>query len=339
MAEKQGQALLQEIALPSIAGIRIGHAQDEKGASGCTVVICEEGAVAALEVRGGGPASRESELLHSSANTKRIHAVLLSGGSAFGLDAAGGVMRYLAERDIGYSTRITKVPLVCQSSLFDLGVGDLYSRPDADMAYAACVDAEQNNPAVGCVGVGTGSSVGKLCGMARAMKSGVGMYALQLGELQVGALAVVNAVGDVFDPDTHIKLAGMLDENGDGFADSEDELYRSYYAVSNMFLGANSSPEHENTTLVVVVCNAKLDRYELGKVASMAHNGLARCIHPVHTSADGDSIYALSTTKVAAGVDVVGTLAARVTACAVRNAVLSAHSCYGLKAAADMADV
>lgn len=206
---------MQEISIMDFENLKIGQAENAAAGTGCTVLLLgQEGAPAGLDVRGGGPASRESELLKPTAAASVIHAILLSGGSAFGLDAAGGVMRYLEEHNIGFDVGVTKVPLVCQSCLFDLTVGDPMVRPDADLAYKACQNAEQGNYRDGCFGAGTGATVGKLLGMEYCMKSGIGSYAVQVGELKVGALVAVNALGDIYDWKTGRKVAGLLAEDG-----------------------------------------------------------------------------------------------------------------------------
>ena len=279
-------------------------------------------------MRGGGPASRESELLKPTAAADSVHAVLLSGGSAFGLDAAGGVMKYLEERDVGFDVGITKVPLVCESCLFDLTVGDKDIRPDKEMGYAACVNAEAGNYRDGSVGAGVGATVGKLYGMDYCMKSGIGSYAVQTGELQVGAIVAVNALGDIFDYKTGKKIAGLLNEEKNGFRSTTDEMLKNYSVKENKFVG--------NTTIGVVITNARFNKTELNKIASMTHNGYARSIDPVHTSADGDSIYAMSVGEVSADMDMVGTLAARVMAEAIVKAVKNAESMYGYKSAKDL---
>lgn len=319
---------MREIGIMEVGGFRVGHAQNREAATGCTVLLCDQMSPAGLDVRGGGPASRESQLLSPVAQADAINAVLLSGGSAFGLDAAGGVQRYLEERGIGFDVGVTKVPLVCQSCLFDLGAADFKIRPDQAMGYEACVNAEGGNYRDGNVGAGTGCTVGKLHGMEYSMKSGIGSYAVQLGELKVGAIVAVNALGDVFDWRTGEKLAGMLDSEKTGFLDSEEELFKSFEAVENRFV--------ENTTIGAVITNGRFDKARLGKIAGMAHDGYARAIRPVHTTADGDSIYAVSTGTVEADLDMVGALAARVMAEAIRRAVLSAKAAYGYPAAGDL---
>ncbi len=322
---------LQEIKLKEIGDFKIGHAQDREAATGCTVLFFEQGAAAGLDVRGGGPASRESELLKPLAAADAIHAILLSGGSAFGLDAAGGVMQYLEEHGIGLDMGVTKVPLVCQSGLFDLTVADFNVRPDKAMGYAACQAADRGEYEDGNVGVGTGATVGKLRGMEFCMKSGVGSYAVQVGDLKVGAVVAVNAVGDVFDYETGQKVAGLLAENGEHpvLAPAADDCLLAGYEAA---AGAGIA----NTTIGVVLTNAGFAKAQLCKIAAVAQDGCARSIRPVHTSMDGDSIYAVSLGDVAADKDVVATLAARVTSKAILAAVQGAHSAYGIPGAADM---
>lgn len=306
------------IPLNTIAGFRIGHAQDTTGMTGCTVILAETDMAAAVDVRGGGPASRETELLSPVAACERIHAVLLSGGSAFGLRAADGVMRYLEERGQGFDTGFANVPLVCASCLYDLEIGDASARPDADMGYRACLNASRDHGECGNIGAGTGCTVGKLNGTATMMKSGLGWYAVRTGDVMVGAVVAVNALGDIFDIDNGKKLAGMLSSDKSRFDDSETALIRTCTRrADNLFTG--------NTTIGCILTNAAFDKTRLKKIAAMAHNGLARTIRPVHTSADGDSIYALSSGNVRANLDAVGTLAAHVMGKAVNVAVLSAH--------------
>ena len=317
---------MREIAITDFERLKIGQAENEQAGTGCTVLLLgEEGSPAGLDVRGGGPASRESELLKPMAAAGVIHAILLSGGSAFGLDAAGGVMRYLEERNIGFDVGVTKVPLVCQSCLFDLTVGDAHVRPDAAMAYAACRNAEQGNYRDGNYGAGTGATVGKIRGMERCMKSGIGSYAVQLGELKVGALVAVNALGDIYDWRNGQKVAGLLAEDGRTFADGETEAWGRLAVQENKFVG--------NTTLGVVLTNARFDKSRLCKIAGMAQDGYARAIRPVHTTADGDSIYAVSLGDVPADQDAVGALGARVMAQAILQAVKAAVPAYGFPAA------
>lgn len=320
---------MKEISIKDFRNIQIGQAENVQAGTGCTVFLLgREGASVGLDVRGGGPASRESELLKPLATAQVIHAILLAGGSAFGLDAAGGVMRYLEERGIGVDVGVTRVPLVCQSDLFDLTVADAHTRPDAAMAYEACVNAETGNYRDGNHGAGTGATVGKLLGMEHCMKSGIGSYAVQVENLQVGAVVAVNAVGDVYDYENGRKIAGLLAADGKTFLDSELEALQAIEAQAEKFVG--------NTTLGVILTNARLDKAHLCKIAGMAHDGYARAIRPVHTSMDGDSIYAVSLGDVPADMDVVGTLAARVMAKAIVRAVQAAEPAYGLPSAGEI---
>lgn len=320
---------MKEISIKDFRNIQIGQAENVQAGTGCTVFLLgREGASVGLDVRGGGPASRESELLKPLAAAQVIHAILLAGGSAFGLDAAGGVMRYLEERGIGVDVGVTRVPLVCQSDLFDLTVADAHTRPDAAMAYEACVNAETGNYRDGNHGAGTGATVGKLLGMEHCMKSGIGSYAVQVGNLQVGAVVAVNAVGDVYDYENGRKIAGLLAADGKTFLDSELAALQAIEAQAEKFVG--------NTTLGVILTNARLDKAHLCKIAGMAHDGYARAIRPVHTSMDGDSIYAVSLGDLPADMDVVGTLAARVMAKAIVRAVQAAEPAYGLPSAGEI---
>lgn len=312
---------MKEIGIMEVGGFRVGHAQNFEAATGCTVILCDRMSPAGLDVRGGGPASRESQILSPVAAAEGINAVLLAGGSAFGLDAAGGVQRYLEERDIGFDVGVTKVPLVSQSGLFDLNVGRKDVRPTAEMAYAACENASYEAPELGNVGAGTGCSVGKYRGMDRAMKSGFGTCAVQAGNLKVGALVAVNALGDVYGPEGK-PVAGLLNEEKTGLSCTLEEMFSDVTLAENLFAG--------NTTLGVVVTNARFQKTQLCKIAGMTHNGYARAIRPVHTTVDGDSIYALSVGDAPGDVNVVGALAAKAMEMAILRAVRAAKSAYGL---------
>ena len=308
---------MKEIDLMEVGGFRAGHAQDAEAGTGCTVLLFDGCAPAGVDIRGGGPASRETPLLDPRMDAKGIHALLLSGGSAFGLDAAGGVMRFLEERGIGFDTGVAKVPLVCQSCIFDLAIGRMDVRPDAAMAYRACESASREPLENGCVGGGTGACVGEY-----AMKTGIGTYAVQAGEIKVGAVVVLNALGDVFDIDTGEQIAGMRTEDGRGLRSSERELWKDAGRIRDLFTG--------NTTIGAVLTNGAFGKAELGKIAAMAHNGYARAIRPVHTTADGDSIYALSTGALSADLNAVGSLAAYVMGKAINRAAEAAVPMFGL---------
>ncbi|MBP5283022.1 MAG: P1 family peptidase [Lachnospiraceae bacterium] len=318
----------KEISIKDIEGFLIGQVENQEAGTGCTVISCKDGMRAGLDVRGGGPASRDSQMLNPLMAMQEIHAVVLSGGSAFGLGAADGVMKYLEEKGIGFDVGVTKVPLVVQSDIFDLTVGDPFTRPDAAMGYEAAKKAyEAPNYQDGNYGAGCGATVGKACGMETCMKTGIGSFAMQIGELKIGAIVVLNALGDVFDAKTGQKVAGLLTEDKKAFRDVMEAMSASIQVVENKFVG--------NTTLCAVMTNAKFSKAQLCKIAGLAHDGYARSIRPVHTSADGDSIYALSVGEVSADMDLVGALAAEVTSEAILRAVSSAKSAYGFVSASD----
>lgn len=314
---------MKEISINEIKGIEVGQAQDEVGGSGCTVILCKEGCSAGVDVRGGGPATRETDLLNPINMVQKIHAVCLSGGSAFGLDAASGVMRYLEEQDCGHDMGFVKVPIVCGASLFDLGVGDVACRPNAQMGYDACINI-QKEIQEGNVGAGTGASVGKLMGKDHAMKSGLGTYGVQVGDVQVAAIVAVNACGNVVDEKTGEQLAGILINN-------------QVIPTEEVMLQMLTQPLPEgNTTIGCIVTNAKLDKAQCTKVAGIAHNGYARSIRPVHTMSDGDSIFVMATGEVEVQADMIGILATDCMAKAINRAVKQAESAYGLMAWKDI---
>lgn len=304
--------IVQEIKVTEMKGLRIGNAQDEEARTGVTVLFFENGARVGVDVSGGGPASRETRLADPLTADNPVNAIVFSGGSAYGLAAADGVMRYLEERGIGYDTGFARVPLVCQSCIYDLGIGRADVRPDAEMGYAACKDAEENHPECGSAGAGCGATVGKLCGMERASRSGIGIHAVQVGNLVMAAVVVVNALGDIFDPRNGHRLAGLRTEDGSGFADTTREIYK-ISKRTDLFTG--------NTTIGAVITNGQFAKAEMSKIASMARNGYARCINPVGTMADGDTIYAASIGGVKADINMAGTLAAEVMAEAIVKAV------------------
>lgn len=309
----EDHTVIQQMNVTDIEGVRIGNAQDFHAKTGVTVLLFEGGARVGVDVSGGGPASRETRLAEPLTADNPINAIVLSGGSAYGLAAADGVMRYLAERGIGYDTGFARVPLVCQSCIYDLGVGRADVWPDAEMGYTACKDAERNRPECGRIGAGCGATVGKLYGMERASVSGLGIHAVKVGNLRMAAVVVVNALGDIFDPDTGKRLAGLRTEDGSGFADTRQELYK-ISKQTDLFNG--------NTTIGAVITNGKFSKAEMNKIASMARSGYARCINPVGTMADGDTIYAASIGDVSADINVAGTLAAEVMAEAIKKAII-----------------
>ncbi len=318
----------KEIKFTNIEGIKIGNAQNIEGGTGCTVVLCEDGATAGVDVRGGSPGTRETDLLNPQNLVEKIHGVILTGGSAFGLDAASGAMEYLEEKGVGFDVQVTKVPIVCGAVLFDLVVGDYKARPDKEMGYAACINATNTDCPSGNVGAGTGATVGKFFGVDRAMKGGLGSYSIQVGDLKVGAIVAVNSLGDIMDPSTGELLAGLLDKNKKSLVGTEKEMLKVYNEDKNVFSG--------NTTIGVVVTNGKFNKAQMNKIASMAHNGYGRTMRPAHSIFDGDTIFTMATGKVEADINVVGLLAAKVMERAIIDAVKSADSAYGFKAYKDL---
>ncbi len=319
-------------SLVDVAGLEVGNAQDEAGLTGCTVVLCRRGAVGGVDVRGSAPGTRETDLLDPINRVQRVHAVLLAGGSAFGLDAAGGVMRYLEERKIGFRVGSVRVPIVPAAILFDLGFGGSKVRPDAAMGYAACVQASRSRFAEGNVGAGTGASVGKLFGPALAMKSGLGTASLKAAGVTVGALDAVNSFGDVIDPANGAIVAGLRSGRvgplrvggGDYFADTL-ELMKTTAGRGILALASRA-----NTLIGVVATDAALTKSEATKVAQMAQDGVARAVRPAHTMFDGDTLFALSTGRKAGDVTLIGALAAEVVVSAILRAVRFAASAGGL---------
>ncbi len=319
---------MKEIEFTDIDAFQVGHAQDLEAATGCTAIICKQGATAGVDVRGGAPGTRETDLLDPVNLVEQIHAVLLAGGSAFGLDAAAGVMQYLEESGIGFDVQVTRVPIVCAAVLFDLTIGSHAVRPDKAMGYQACLNAGKGESRQGTVGAGTGATVGKILGPEQAMKSGLGCYGLKIGDLKVGALVAVNCLGDVIDPLTGERLAGPLGEDGHTRADTEEIMIRAYDDQKNLFSG--------NTTIGAVATNAAFTKAQATKLASMAQNGYARTLRPAHSMYDGDTIFAISAGTMAADLSVVGLLAARVMERAVIAAVKNATALCGLKSYADL---
>ncbi len=308
-------------AITDVAGIDVGHDSDTRRPTGCSVVIARGGAVGGVDVRGAAPGTRETDLLQPGHLVPQVHAVLLAGGSAWGLDAAGGVMRWLDEQGIGLETGHGRVPIVPAAVVFDLGVGDGRIRPDAAAGYRACAAASRAAPAQGNVGAGSGALVGKLLGLSRAMKGGVGTASVRAGGFTVGALVVCNAVGDVLDPATGQLIAGARTADGRALQNTRDALL------------AGHLPQHvlagTNTTIGVVATDATLNKAQAQRLAQVAHDGLARSINPVHTMLDGDTLFALATgaREQPADMLLLATLAAEATARAVVNAV---HAAQGL---------
>ncbi|MCJ7654048.1 MAG: P1 family peptidase [Dehalococcoidia bacterium] len=317
-------------AITDVPGIKVGHYTDKKAVTGCTVILCETGAVAGVDVRGSAPGTRETDLLRPMNLVEKVHAILLSGGSAFGLDAAGGVMRYLEERDIGYETLAAKVPIVPAAILFDLDIGSPKIRPGAEEGYKACLAATEKKVAEGCVGAGTGATVGKILGIERATKSGLGPASCKIGnDLIVAALVVVNAIGDVIDPKTGGALAGPRGQDNKCFLNTVELLTGGTYSYK-----LNSLPT--NTTLGVVATNASLNKEQVNKLAQMAQDGLARAINPSHTMYDGDTIFALSLGDKIGDITILGAAAAEMVANAIIRAIQHAETLAEIPAIKDM---
>jgi len=319
---------MEVVKITDFSDIRVGNAQNLIAATGCTVIICPKGATAGVDVRGGAPGTRETDLLRPENYVEKIHAVLLSGGSAFGLDAAGGVMQYLEEKGIGFDVGVAKVPIVPSAVLFDLPCGDARVRPDKAMGYQACVAAEGETFLAGSVGAGTGATVGKVFGMEHAMKGGLGVYCVKLGRLMVGAVVAVNCLGDVIDPANGQILAGAIQQEPFKFLNSEAGLLQQCEKVGNPFAG--------NTTIGAVITNAHLTKAQATKVASMAHDGYARTMRPAHTMLDGDTIFTLSVGELQTDISAVGVLAAYVMERAVLDAVWEATPLAGFKTAKEL---
>jgi L-aminopeptidase/D-esterase-like protein len=326
-------------SITDIPGILVGHAQDEVALTGCTVVLCPKGAVAGVDQRGGAPGTRETDALRPMHLVRKIHAVMLSGGSAFGLDAASGAMRFLEQKKIGFSTGSVKVPIVASAILFDLMIGSAKIRPDAEMGYRACRAASAAPPEEGNVGAGTGCTVGKIFGLAGAMKSGIGGAGIDCGGgILVGALVAVNAFGDVIDPAEGKILAGARPIGKGplrlgGRSTFADTLSVMASPAGRLILGFAAGG---NTVIGVVATNALLTKEEASKMAQMAQDGLARSIRPAHTMLDGDTIFALSTGNRKADVSLVGSFAAEAFSRAAVKAVRAARAAGGLPAANDM---
>lgn len=310
-------------AITDVAGIEVGHFSDPRRPTGCTVILAREGAVAGVDVRGAAPGTRETDLLAPGNFVQQVHAVMLAGGSAWGLAAADGAMQWLEERGIGFDVRFGTLPIVPAAVLFDLPVGDARIRPDAAAGYAACDAASTAAPAEGNVGAGSGALVGKLFGVHRAMKGGIGTASVTVNGVTVGALIACNALGDVLDPDTAQVVAGARTEDGLALLDTRRALLRG--DVPQPILAGT------NTTLGVIATDAVLTKVQVNRLAAVAHDGLARAINPVHTMSDGDTLFALATGRVpldgnAPRMTVLGTMAAEVVARATLRAVRAART-------------
>ncbi len=323
-------------SITDIPGIRVGHAQNEAALTGCTVILCDEPATGGVDQRGGAPGTRETDLLRPMHLVNTVNAVLLSGGSAFGLDAASGVVKYLEEHNQGINVGVARVPIVPAAILFDLGIGDPKVRPDLAMGYQACQNASNQPVAQGNIGAGAGATVGKLFGMKLAMKSGIGTSSIRIANgVVIGAIIAVNAFGDILDIETGSILAGtrssrLLAGLTHNTAPLADTMAQMKSAVGSTILHFATQ---QNTVIGVVATNARLNKEQANKVAQMAHNGLAQAIRPAHTMLDGDTLFCMSTNRRSADTSIVGAFAAQVVAQAINNAARAAHPAGNLPAA------
>lgn len=320
--------------ITDVRGIEVGHAHTLRGITGCTVILCTGGAVGGVDQRGGAPGTRETDALHPMHLVNVVHAIVLAGGSAFGLEAASGAVKFLEEKRIGFDVGVARVPIVPAAILFDLGLGQSNVRPDAKMGYQACLNAKRGKMIEGNVGAGMGATVGKILGIKHAMKSGLGSASMSIGkEVIVAAIVAVNAFGDVIDPETSQIVAGARSAQ----PKRSRKLFIPYFADTMSIMKRSTLPgfarrSRSNTVIGVVATNAKFNKEQINTVAQMAQDGIARTIRPAHTMVDGDTLFALATGEKKADVNVVGAFAAEVVAQAILNGVRAARSIAGLPA-------
>jgi L-aminopeptidase/D-esterase-like protein len=313
--------------ITDVQGIKVGHVQSEEGMTGCTVIICEQGATGGVDVRGSAPGTRETDLFKAEKMVDKVHAIVLSGGSAFGLEAASGVMKYLEEQNIGLDVGVTKVPIVASAVIFDLNIGNYKIRPDFNMGYKAAEIATSYENRQGNIGCGMGATIGKILGPQGAMKSGLGSATVKVGDLMVSAIVSVNSFGDIYDFRLNSQIAGVYDYKNNSLLNTVEIM-----KDMNKDLGFNV----QNTTIGVIGTNAILTKAEANKISEMAHNGYARSIDPIHTMLDGDTIFTMATNEIKADISLIGTLAAEVMSKAIINGVLFAEGSHGLNAYRDI---
>ena len=313
--------------ITDVEGIKVGHCQSQEGMTGCSVIICEEGATGGVDVRGSAPGTRETDLFKAEKLVDKVNAVVLAGGSAFGLDASSGVMKYLEEKGIGLDVGVTKVPIVSSAVIFDLNIGNYKIRPDFDMGYLAAKNASIDNREQGNVGCGMGATVGKILGPENAMKSGLGSASVKIGELVVSAMVALNSFGDIYDFSDNKQIAGVYDYKNNNLLNTVKIM-----KDKNKKIGFNV----KNTTIGIIVTNAVLTKAQGNKVSQMAHNGFARTINPVHTMVDGDTIFTMATNKINSDINLIGTLAAEAMSKAIINAISLAEGVKGLKTYKDI---
>lgn len=316
--------------ITDIEGIKVGHSTSVEGLTGCSVVLYEEGATGGVDVRGSAPGTRETDLFKAENMVDKVHGVVLSGGSAFGLEAASGVMKYLEDQDIGFDVGVTKVPIVASAVIFDLNIGDYKIRPDFKMGYDAAKNASTSENRQGSIGCGMGATVGKILGQNSAMKSGLGSATIEIGQLKVSAIVSVNSFGDVYEYKSGKQIAGVYDYEKKRMLNTMDILKGEYDPVDLSM---------KNTTIGLIATNAILTKAEGNKIAQMAHNGFARSINPIHTMFDGDTIFTMATNKLEADISLVGTIAAEVMSQAITNAVINSKGYGGLLSFKDIDNI
>lgn len=300
--------------ITDVDGVIAGHSQDFDAMTGCTVIICEEGATGGVDVRGSAPGTRETDLFKSDKTVDKVHGIVLAGGSAFGLDASGGVMEYLEKKNIGFDVGVTKVPIVSSAVIFDLMIGDYKVRPDFKMGYLASKSASKDENRQGNIGCGTGATVGKILGPDNAMKSGLGSASIKVGDLVVAAIVAVNSFGDIYDHRDNKQIAGVYDYKENKLLNTVEIMKENNIPLK--FTGTN-------TTIGVIATNAIINKSEGNKIAQMGHNGFAKSINPIHTTNDGDTIFAMGTNKVKADVNLIGVLGQEAMSRAITNAIES----------------
>lgn len=313
--------------ITDVPGIKVGHAGSLEGMTGCTVIICEKGATGGVDVRGSAPGTRETDLFKAEKMVDKVHAIVLSGGSAFGLEAASGVMKYLEEQNVGFDVGVTKVPIVASAVIFDLNIGDYRIRPDFIMGYKAAQNANTHENMQGNIGCGMGATIGKILGPQNSMKSGLGSATVKVGELIVSAIVSVNSFGDIYDFENNRQIAGVYDYKNNKLLNTINIMKEM-----NKELGFNV----QNTTIGAIATNAKLTKAEANKISEMAHNGFARSINPIHTMVDGDTIFTMATNEINADISLIGTIAAEAMSKAISNAVFFAEGSHGLKVYRDI---
>lgn len=313
--------------ITDVEGLKVGHSQSQEGVTGCTAILYTQGATGGVDVRGGAPGTRETDLFRAENMIDKVHAIVLSGGSAFGLEASTGVMKYLEEEGIGFNVGVARVPIVASAVIFDLAIGDSKIRPDSQMGYQAAKTASITENRQGNIGCGMGATVGKIMGPGNSMKSGLGSASIKLGELVVSAIVSVNSFGDIYNYKTGEQIAGVYDYDNKRLLNTID-IMTNY--------NANLGFSMENTTIGVIGTNAILTKAEANKVSQMAHNGFARSINPVHSMMDGDTIFTMATNMIKSDVNIIGTLAAEVMSQAITNAIIYAKSISGLNSYSDM---